>query len=106
MQSLVFYAKHPKVMANVVLGKYCGWMSDKTFLKLKFRLTMGKKLNLKTPQTFSEKLQWMKLYNRRPEYTMMVDKVKAKEYVTSILGEGYVIPTLGVWEDQIGRAHV
>lgn len=78
-------------------------MSDKLFIKLKFRLVMGYKLNLKNPQTFSEKLQWLKLYDRNPDYTIMVDKVKAKEYVASILGREYIIPTLGVWDnpDQI-----
>lgn len=60
---------------------------------------MGYQLNLKRPKSFSEKLQWLKLYDRRPEYTVMVDKVKAKEYVASILGDEYIIPTLGVWED-------
>ena len=59
---------------------------------------MGKKLNLKDPQTFSEKLQWLKLYNRQSEYTRMVDKYAVKEYVASIIGPEYVIPTLGVWD--------
>lgn len=60
---------------------------------------MGKKLHLKHPRTFNEKLQWLKLYDRRSEYTVMVDKVKAKEYVALKIGEEYIIPTLGVWED-------
>lgn len=60
---------------------------------------MHRRLNLKNPETFNEKLQWLKLYNRKPEYTIMVDKVKAKEYVASKIGEEYIIPTLGVWED-------
>jgi hypothetical protein len=59
---------------------------------------MGKELNLDNPQTFSEKLQWLKLYNRKPEYTKMVDKYEAKKYVADIIGEEYIIPTLGVWD--------
>lgn len=59
---------------------------------------MGKELNLDNPQTFSEKLQWLKLYNRKPEYTQMVDKYEAKKYVARIIGEEYIIPTLGVWD--------
>jgi hypothetical protein len=59
---------------------------------------MGKALNLKNPQTFNEKLQWLKLYDRRPEYTMMVDKYEAKKYVAEHIGEKYIIPTLGVWD--------
>lgn len=71
---------------------------DEIYLKVRFLLLMGKKLNLKDPKTFSEKLQWLKLYNRRPEYTMMVDKYAVKEYVSSIIGKEYVIPTFGVWD--------
>lgn len=72
---------------------------DKPYLKLKFRLVMGSWPNLNNPQTFNEKLQWLKLYNRCPQYTLMVDKVKVKKYVAEILGEEYVIPTLGVWDN-------
>ncbi|MCD8007048.1 MAG: glycosyl transferase [Oscillospiraceae bacterium] len=73
-------------------------MPDKMYLSLKFRVMMGKKLNLKNPQTFNEKLQWLKLYDRKPIYTTMVDKYEAKKYVASIIGEEYIIPTLGVWD--------
>lgn len=59
---------------------------------------MGYNLNLENPQTFNEKLQWLKLYDRRPEYTKMVDKVEAKEYVANIIGDEYIIPTLAVYD--------
>lgn len=74
------------------------WMSDENYLKMMFRATTGKKLNLHNPQTFNEKLQWLKLYDRNPLYTIMADKVKAKEYVAKKIGEQYIIPTLGVWK--------
>ena len=73
-------------------------LPDELYLKVKFRQLMGKKLNLKNPQTFSEKLQWLKLYDRRPEYTTMVDKYAVKGYVAKIIGDEYIIPTLGVWD--------
>ena len=60
---------------------------------------MHKPLNLKNPKSFNEKLQWLKLYNRKPEHTLMVDKLKVKDYVASLIGEEYIIPTLGVWEN-------
>ena len=63
-------------------------------MKIVYWLSMGKRLNLKNPKTFNEKLQWLKLYNRKPEYTIMVDKVKAKEYVAKIIGKEHIIPTL------------
>lgn len=75
------------------------WMPDVPFLKLAFNSRMGKKLNLQNPQTFNEKLQWLKLYDRRPEYTMMVDKYKVRDYIAEKLGEEYLIPLLGVWDD-------
>lgn len=72
--------------------------SEALYLKVRFRLEMGYFLNLKCPRTFSEKIQWLKLYNRRPEYTMMVDKYAVKNYVTQMIGAEYLIPTLGVWD--------
>ncbi len=73
------------------------WIPDKEYLQMVFRAEMGKKLNLKNPRTFNEKLQWLKLYNRNPNYPQMVDKCTAKEYVANIIGEQYIIPTLGIW---------
>ena len=73
------------------------YKSDEKYLKRLYRHQMGQELNLDNPQTFSEKLQWLKLYNRKPEYTQMVDKYEAKKYVANIIGEEYIIPTLGVW---------
>lgn len=81
-----------------LLYKYGGFISDKTYIKWLYYLKIGKKLNLKNPQTFSEKLQWLKLYDRKPEYTQMVDKYAVKGYVAKIIGEEYIIPTLGVWD--------
>lgn len=73
------------------------WMSDEVYLKIAYRVKMGKKLNLNPPVTFNEKIQWLKLHDRKPEYTIMVDKYEAKNYVAKLIGENYVIPTLGVW---------
>ncbi len=81
-----------------ILARIAPIVPDKQYLKWRFRLQMGYKLNLDNPQTFSEKLQWLKLYNRKPEYTQMVDKYEAKKYVASIIGKEYIIPTLGVWD--------
>ena len=73
------------------------WMSDEQYIRIAYRARMGKKLVLDPPQTFSEKLQWLKLYNRKPEYTAMVDKYEVKPIVAKIIGDKYIIPTLGVW---------
>jgi len=74
------------------------FMSDEAYLKFMYKLKMKRKLNLSDPQTFNEKLQWLKIYDRKPEYTTMVDKYEAKKYVADIIGEEYIIPTLGVWD--------
>ena len=71
--------------------------NDQLYLKLKFLSAMGYWCNFKNPQTFCEKIQWLKLNNRKPEFTKMVDKVEVKKYVASIIGQEYIIPTLGVW---------
>lgn len=63
-----------------------------------FRLRMGRELNLTNPTTFSDKLQWMKLYDHNPLYTKLVDKYEVKQYIAEKIGEQYVIPTLGVWD--------
>lgn len=74
-------------------------LPDKTFLKLAYRLKFGKKLDLDNPKTFNEKIQWLKLYDRKDIYTTMVDKYEAKKYVANLIGEKYIIPTLGVWDE-------
>ena len=71
--------------------------NDKTFLKWKYYTVFHRFPNLKNPQTYNEKLQWLKLHDKRPEYTQMVDKAEAKNYVSNIIGEEYIIPTFGVY---------
>lgn len=73
-------------------------LSDEKYLRLIYFVKFHKPLNLKNPQTFNEKLQWLKLNDRNPIYPKMVDKITAKEYVASVIGEEYIIPTLAVYE--------
>lgn len=74
-------------------------MDDEKYLKKLYMSNFGKELDLENPKTFNEKLQWLKLYDRKPEYTMMVDKYRVREYISEKLGEEYLIPLLGVWDD-------
>lgn len=74
------------------------FIPDKVFLKINYRMKIGKRLNLQKPTSFNEKIQWLKLYDRNPRYTSMVDKYEVKKYVTDIIGEQYIIPTLGVYD--------
>lgn len=86
MAKLLYYAKFGKLY------------SDETYLRRVFPLHLGYELDLENPKTFNEKLQWLKLYDRKPDYVNMVDKVEAKKYVTSIIGEDYVVPTYAIYE--------
>ena len=99
MSKLLKVIKDPRCLLRKMLavGNF-GWMEDKVYLKLMYYAHFGKKLDLEGPKTFNEKLQWLKLYDRNPEYCRMVDKYEAKQYVAEKLGEEYIIPTLGVWD--------
>ena len=97
MQKLSTYLKDSSKFCLALLTHFGTWLPDELYLKIMFRLKMGYWLNLKVPRTFNEKLQWLKLNNRKPEYTNMVDKYEAKKVAEKILGKEYIIPTLGVW---------
>lgn len=73
-------------------------LDDKTYLERMYKARHGKELDLEHPNTYNEKLQWLKLYDRRPKYTDMVDKDEAKRYVAKKIGDQYIIPTLGIYE--------
>lgn len=74
------------------------WLPDKAYLKLFFWAKMGKKLNLKAPKTYNEKIQWLKLNDRHEDYTRQVDKYEARDYITEMIGEDYLIPICGVYD--------
>ncbi len=99
IKKLKRYIKNPSEFV-VFFGRYpIGHLfTDKFYLKHRFRVELGKKLDLKHPKTYNEKLQWLKLYDRRPEYCKMVDKYEAKQYVAEKIGAEYVVPNFGVWE--------
>ena len=82
----------------VVLARIGGFIPDRLYLKMRFRLLMNQKLNFDNPKTFNEKLNWLKVYNRQPWYTDIADKSKVKDYVKDIIGEEYLIPTYGIWD--------
>lgn len=82
------------------LVRKCGsWLPDKPYLQLRYRLNMGRCVNWSNPTFYQEKLQWLKVFNREDRFTRMVDKISAKEYAASMIGDKYIIPTLGVWNN-------
>lgn len=82
----------------MMLDTIKGWIPDVLLIKLQYYKHFGKRLNLKDPKTFNEKLNWSKLYDRNPLYTQMADKCGMKKYVADKVGKEFVIPVLGVWE--------
>ena len=70
---------------------------DKAYIQMYYFAHFKRFCNLRNPETYNEKLNWLKLHDRNEEYTKLVDKYEVKEYIASIIGEDYIIPTLGVW---------
>lgn len=83
---------------NLVHTGITNLLPDELYLKLTYRIRVGQRLNLDNPTLFCEKIQWLKLHDRQERYIKLVDKVLAKEYVASIIGDQYIIPTIGVWD--------
>lgn len=98
VNTFLLYVQHPKKIIAGVVFRLNFLFPDKMYLKIIFWTQMNYKLDLYHPKTFNEKLQWLKIYNRKSEYTSMVDKYAVKEYVAKIIGEEYIIPTFGVWD--------
>jgi hypothetical protein len=75
------------------------WVPDRVYLKNKFNLILGYKLNLNEPKSFNEKLQWLKIHDRKSEYSSLVDKYEVRKFISETIGEEYLIPLLGVYND-------
>lgn len=99
IRQIIYFATHPKRFLGVMLSYIAPFIKDdEIFIRLRWKLCMDYPLNLENPQTFNEKLQWLKLHDRKPIYTSMVDKNEAKKYVANIIGDEYIIPTLAVYD--------
>ena len=85
-------------LKSVLVNRVCRMIPDKMWLQIKYVVRMGKFPNLNHPKTFNEKIQWLKLHNRKPEFSAMVDKYEVKKLIAEQIGEEYLIPTLGVWD--------
>ncbi len=80
------------------LMSFFSFLPDKPYIALFYWATTGKKLNLRTPVGYNEKLQWLKLNDRHVEYGKLVDKLAVREYISEILGEEHLFPLLGKWK--------
>jgi len=73
-------------------------INDEEFLRIFYMVCFSKDLNLENPKTYTEKMQWLKLYDRRPIYNKLADKYEVRNYVSEKIGDDYLIPSLGCWE--------
>ncbi len=91
------------VIGHYLMNHFPHLMSDRFFIKVRWKESMGYKIDLNNPRTFNEKLQWLKLNARNPLYSTLVDKYAAKQWISDMIGEQYVIPNLAVYDsvDQI-----
>ena len=94
---IIKFLKNPLWLIVYLNNRGIHFVNDEKYLKILYKLELGKKLNLNNPQTYNEKLQWLKLYDRKDIYTTMVDKYEVKEYAANIIGKKYIIPTLGIY---------
>ena len=99
LNKLISYINKPNKIIWFLGAKNIFPISDKILLKTIYNCVFDNKLDLKNPQTFNEKLQWLKLNDRKEIYTKMVDKYEAKSYVSKIIGNKYIIPTLGIYNN-------
>ena len=100
---IIRYLKSPRLVVDYLFRRlFSKRMSDIDYIKCLYFIRSGKKLNLDNPMTFNEKLSWLKIYNRKPEYALMADKYAVKEYVAGIIGKEYVVENYFVadyWSD-------
>ena len=91
--------KNPSIIiSHIISRKFFRFLPDMVFLRIKYRLLMKRKLNLRNPKAFNEKIQWLKVYDRKPEYTSLVDKYAARKFVGGLIGEEYLVPLIGVYQ--------
>ena len=96
----LFKSRDPLFLLEARLGLRSR-MPDDVYLRRMFRSLMDYDLNLCDPKTFSEKIQWLKLHDRNPLYTELVDKIAVKGYIASAVGDQYNVPLLGVYDDYL-----
>jgi hypothetical protein len=72
--------------------------SDRRYIEYQYRAATGRKPELQSPQTFNDKLQWLKLHWRDALATRCADKAAVREYVSSCVGADILNQTYGVYE--------
>ena len=100
LSKVVDWILHPqKIIFFLVRNVFSPLIPDKLYLRVLGRLTLGYWMNLDNPITFNEKMNWLKLHDRNPDYYKLVDKIQVKRIVSDLVGSEYVVPLIGVWDN-------
>lgn len=92
------FFRHSRILLCHALKRgLFNWMPDEQYLKFIWLIRMGYPLHLDDPKTYNEKIQWLKLHDHNPQYTIMADKFEAKQFIAERVGDEYVVPNYGVW---------
>lgn len=97
-RAVKYFLQNRNLFCDSLVKNVFSFLPDKIYLSLRYRFIMRRKINWENPRYFTEKIQVLKLINRNPLYTTMVDKYAVKQYVSDIFGPEYIIPTLGIWD--------
>ena len=90
---------HPrKILIYLVRNVMAPIIPDRLYVKIMGRINLGYWMDLDNPKTFNEKMNWLKLHDHNPHYSTLVDKVKVKKVVASLIGDEYVVPIIKVWD--------
>ena len=90
--------KHPQLIWLYLDKLNILKLPDRVYIKLNYLSSTGQKLDFNNLKTFNEKLQWLKLYDRKDIYTNMVDKYEVKHIISELIGTEYIIPTIDIYE--------
>ena len=102
-KSSIQYLFHPTRFLVRLDQKGLLRLKDEKYLQWLFAWRLGYKLDLDNPRTFNEKIQWLKLNEKKSYFSEYVDKYEVKNRISEILGKEFVIETIGVYDsfDQI-----
>lgn len=98
LKEIIKATKNPRLLLSWILSKISPLLSDKSYIKIQYWLKNKYWLNFDAPKTFNEKLNWLKLNDRNPQYSLLADKYEVKKIVADKIGAEYVVPCYGVWD--------
>lgn len=87
------------IQRKVFWGILRHWVSDRKYAEYRYRLEQDYKLDLQNPQRFTEKIQWIKLYERTELRKKVADRLRVRDYVSKKIGEDHLVPLIDSFEE-------